>query len=564
MKAHEYGDVLMNLGTGPTSRKVERSIGLASQHAYAVLDLKEKEDQRLLLVKNPWSEGESWRGYSGNQVDIRAPASDSSFPAGWNADDAVKGPSTDSPLPQTEQPLTPGIFWIDLNKVMQHFESIYLNWNPGLFASRQDIHFSWDLSIASMRGSPSCYANHPQLSVTTRDSGTLWLLLSRHFKNASIDVQEQRSSTAPIIDLDGHISLSVHDRNGEKVYMYEDSVKRGPFVDSPQTLLRLDVSGGRAYTVVIAEQKLSSTLHTFTLSAFAQSPIILGEATSRFKYSQTSSSSWTPATAGGNGASHTYSSNPQFSITVHETTAITMLLETLVPDVNVHLKLVYSSGGQRITTPLKRRDILGDSGDYRKQSCIAELKTVNPGTYTIIASTFESGQHAGFSLRADSNAPIILKALPGENAGRLPVQLSPAYFPISGVKMACQLKPRKTVKLAVEARLIPQHQPANSSASSTISSPLKLTIEHGWRYDCRTIAQSNGGEYAESAGSIRTGDVDLWPDMLKQGQLWLVLERLVGGCGASEEQYMVQMWFEGTAKPEDAVEIGAWRELERD
>ena len=60
--AFSYGDVMVTLGTGNMSTKAEREHGLVGLHDYAVLDLKEEDDQKLLLVKNPWCEGTSWRG----------------------------------------------------------------------------------------------------------------------------------------------------------------------------------------------------------------------------------------------------------------------------------------------------------------------------------------------------------------------------------------------------------------------------------------------------------------------------------------------------------------------
>lgn len=562
LKAHEFGDVLVNLGTGQMSRKVERSIGLASQHAYAVLDLKEEDDRCLLLVKNPWSEGESWRGYNGGPDDTQQPH----LGGGASSDMASRGPvdgsTVDSEFPRPDQQMTPGTFWIDFNKVMQHFESIYLNWNPGLFKFRQDIHFSWDLSTTAKRGSPGCYIDHPQLAVGIKADGVLWLLLNHHFKTVTGQSDGRSAVKAAAIDLEGHISLSVHDSDGKKIYTCDGAIECGPFVDSPQTLVRLDVSAGKTFTVVVAEQELSSTVHTFTLSAFAQSPISLEEAPSRYRSSHTISAAWTATTSGGNSATPLYSRNPQMSIEVGTRTPLTLLLETLAPTLNVHVKLVYSSGGKRITRPLKRREILCDSGDYCKQSCIAQLDDVEPGTYTVIASTFEPNQYAPFTLRVDSDAPVTMKLLPSENAGRLPVTLKPARFPASAGKVACRVQPRKTCNITVQVSLVRRSQirspHGQDEEPSPSPSPIRLAVEHGTRYDRRQIAQSDDGEFADALAVVRTSEVDLWPDMLRNGELWLVLERLVGGSAAGDEQYSLEVWLAGVARPEEAAVFGDW------
>jgi calpain-7 len=44
------------------SSRQERELGLEGQHSYVVLDMKETDHDRLLLVKNPWVEGRGWRG----------------------------------------------------------------------------------------------------------------------------------------------------------------------------------------------------------------------------------------------------------------------------------------------------------------------------------------------------------------------------------------------------------------------------------------------------------------------------------------------------------------------
>src|SRR5438045_564198 len=125
-----YGDIMITLGTGKFTQKLEKSLGLVGEHAYAILDLKQAGDKRLLLVKNPWLEGSVWRGSSLDSDDAKS--------EDWTND-------LRNSLPESDK-LQSGTFWIDFDDVMLNFESLYLNWNPGLFSYRQDHHFSWDLS----------------------------------------------------------------------------------------------------------------------------------------------------------------------------------------------------------------------------------------------------------------------------------------------------------------------------------------------------------------------------------------------------------------------------------
>src|SRR3954467_14735944 len=101
--AFTYGDVMITLGTGKLPRKLEKSLGLVGEHAYAVLDLKQAGDRQLLLVKNPWSEGSIWKGSLVNDSDD------------IENEDWVK--DLHSTLPKSDK-LQPGTFWIDLDDVM--------------------------------------------------------------------------------------------------------------------------------------------------------------------------------------------------------------------------------------------------------------------------------------------------------------------------------------------------------------------------------------------------------------------------------------------------------------
>ncbi|KAI9684028.1 MAG: cysteine protease [Bathelium mastoideum] len=252
------GDVLITMGTGQMSDQVEHEIGLAGQHDYAVLDLQEKDNQCLLLLKNPWYEGTCWKGT------ISEPPKPDGSPVSGLVDGLVVG-SNDSlsvdPKPETPSSLTtnsalqPGTFWIDLQSVMQHFESIYLNWNPGLFSHRQDIHFSWDLGTNESGDERvgRCVVSNPQFVVTSAKGQDVWLLLSKHLRGKRERSDSRKRPPGLQEDREEFISLYAFENGGKRVYLNTGSFKRGPLVDSPQTLLCLKVAPGIAYTVVCCQ-----------------------------------------------------------------------------------------------------------------------------------------------------------------------------------------------------------------------------------------------------------------------------------------------------------------------
>lgn len=559
--AFRYGDVLVTMGTGKMSLRTERELGLAGQHDYAVLDVHEQDDQKLFLLKNPWCEGTSWKGslprLSSNSKDTPIQDSSSSF---------TSSPvSTPDGFPRVGKQLAPGTFWIDLDSVLQHFDSIYLNWNPGLFSRRQDIHFPWDLAEGVRDGPAGSFVSHPQIALSSEAGGIVWLLLCRHFKDGTavyesddlVDLQPHTSA-----DLTGYISLHAYDKGGERVYISDYPLKRGPYVDSPQTLLRLEMPPISELTVVVAGEGLSPSRHTFTLSAFSNSTIDLAHARNKYTFQTDIDCAWTEESAGGNVHDPTHSQNPQFRLNVLDRTAIALLLESPHENVNVHVKLVHGRG-RRIVS-VGRRDIIVDSGDYRRGSAFAELGELEAGLYTIICSTFEAGQQAPFTLRVHSTADTHVKLLPAEGAGRLPVRLANACFSQRISKLAAPIKPRRLVRLSVTAKflrsVVPFQRVEDQFAPDSIRtrSPVRVTIEMGRGPERRILIASSGGEYSDAETGIRTKDVDLSPNMLQHGDMWLVLDRLSGPAGGGEEWYTVELSCEGIGN--EALSVGVWRE----
>jgi len=249
-------------------------------------------------------------------------------------------------------------------------------------------------------------------------------------------------------------------------------------------------------------------------------------------------------------------------LNVLDRTAIALLLETPQENVNVHVKLVHGRG--RRVVSIGRRDIMVDSGDYRRGSALAELDELEAGLYTIICSTFEAGQKAPFTLRVHSTADTHVKLLPAEGAGRLPVRLANACFGQNVNKLAAPIRPRRLVRLGVVTKflrsVVPFQRIEDPFAPDPVRtrSPLRVTIEVGRGPERRILIASSGGEYSDAETGIRTEDVDLSPNMLQSGDMWLVLDRLSGPAAGGEEWYTVELSCEGVGG--EALSIGVWRE----
>ncbi|KAL1306007.1 hypothetical protein AAFC00_004138 [Neodothiora populina] len=541
-RAHKFGDVLLTMGTGKMSARAEKETGLAGEHDYAVLDLREVDGQKLLLVKNPWCEGTSWTGsmprievHDGQELDV-------------NNDSEVVRSSRD--LLNADDQLTPGTFWIDLNSVLQHFESIYLNWNPGLFRKRQDIHFSWNLSLTddptAVQGKYRSFAAHPQFRLTVGNDGLLWILLCRHFSDAT---DESQSKQARDTHSAGFISIYVYDNKGSRVFLSDNALERGPFVDSPQTLLKLDNAvAGRQYTIVPVEQDLEHRIHTFTLSTFSNSNITIDHASSRYPYEKTVPASWTLGTAGGNAHSPEYRQNPQFSLGLSHKASLSLLLETPVEHLNVHVKLLLGNG-KRMES-VRSRDIIVDSKDYRRGCALATIDDLDAGDYTIICSTFETGQTGPFTLRVDSTQPAQLKLLPREGAGRVRMQLNSPAFETQQLKVAAQILPSRLSKLRVSVK-----HSSNTQSMHRERSMLRVSIEAGRGPERQVLTVSGDGGYSDGIAGVRTDEIDLSPQMARETYMWLVVERMFTPRDLPAEMLQVEIFAEAP----EAVQVGGWR-----
>ncbi|MCJ1442745.1 MAG: cysteine protease [Stictis urceolatum] len=511
-----YGDVLVTMGTPRLSLREEKASGLASEHAYAVVDVREENGRRELLIKNPWSEGGTWTG--------------STFRS------ETRG------LEYSKEAMMPGTFWMDLNNVSGNFETIYLNWNPGLFSHRRDVHFSWDLAARSSYGS---FSNNPQYSIYCYQKTSLWILLHKHFTSfertsdgddaCSFDPRVQR----------GHLSLYAYDSE-YRVMLTDGALHRAPYVDAPNILLRFEAQARTHYTIVVSEQGLPSFKFDFSISVFTRSPLQIGEAGRRYNHYTVQSGAWTYTTAGGNAGSPEYSMNPQFSLSITKQSDIAIMLEAEDADLAVHVKLVWANG-KRIPSKITTKDIFGDSGEYRRGCALAQIRQVNTGTYTVICSTFKQGEMSKFSLKVwSSSEQCFMRPIPIYEPGMFSVRLTPAILTQGVDRVLAPLSVLRLTRLHIRARNVER-------ANASTNSPMKLSIEYGQGPNKAVLASTD--RFIEATSGIRTPDVDVKPAMCGENApgIWVVVERMAGSCLEYPEDVAVEL-----LSSEQGATTGTW------
>ena len=609
-KAYDFGDVVVTLGTGRLSPDEEEVLGLAGEHDYAVLDISEESGNRRLLVKNPWCDGLVWKGVGALG---EASASDQHDDDNDNDNDNLDH--------QQKQPakLKPGTFWIGFDDVAQNFESLYLNWNPSLFTERQDHHFTWQLPEPELAHS---FAHNPQYAMKASASGSTWILLSRHFQDAELDIARGRGATSVSVPAAeggsnpgpdgrattlssvsnklGFMSLYIFemggdedgDGDGERALLPDKNVVyRGPFVDSPQTLAPFEARRDARYTVAVASQDLPLQRYALTLTFFSRCPLEVRPARDALPHHAEAASAWTRRTAGGNAASPTYGSNPQFQLRISapppgsggnpEPGPVSLLLSTARDDLPVHVDVVWAGGG-RVTGPISQRDVLASSGDYRRGCAVARARRVDPGVYTVVCSTFDPGQLAGFALRVASALPCALEPVPADAAGRLRVPLPPLVFADatatggssaasaasasgsgsgngdeSAAATTTRLKKRAAIRatrltratVVVTGRAGKPGPPPTAAPSPSPSyqqqqqqqrrhnprtTAVRLRLIYGSGPDKAVVATTGGAEdgfrevgVGVGVAGLRTPEFDIEP---RRGVLWLVAEQIGGGA----------------------------------
>ncbi len=270
--AYDAGDSFVTLGTGNISPEEQETLGLVKEHDYAILDMKVESGSRQFLVKNPWVDSLIWTG------------------AGLSTTIQTHTPGFSSASGQAAMSNT---FWIGFEDVLQHFESLYVNWNPTLFKHRQDHHFTWEVPDKTVQ---LALTRNPQYSVKSPASGPIWVLLSRHWQDGELDIlrkwkADRDAASSSSVDASGRsegalatvskdlgfMSLAVFQTlpEGTRAPVQEGQriLQSGPYVDSPNTLLRFDKPvPNRAQTLVILQTGLPLPKYSFTLSFFSDAP----------------------------------------------------------------------------------------------------------------------------------------------------------------------------------------------------------------------------------------------------------------------------------------------------
>lgn len=370
-----------------------------------------------------------------------------------------------------------------------------------------------------------------------------WILMSRHFSTDDHRHTPRSNSELPLLARsDGFISLYTFDADGKRVHLSDNALLRGPYVDSPQTLAKLDMPPNSCYTIVLAQQDLPLKQYSFTLSAYSSVPVTVGPAAKLYPQSAFEDGAWSSKTAGGNAEAATYPSNPQYRLVVPSSTPLNIVLEATPRDLAVHVKLLWAAG-ERVNS-VTTQSIATDSGEYRRGCAVADMSNVPAGVYTIVCSTYDPGQTGIFRISVEAMVPCKLVLLAGDDAGRLVHQMPTAVLQNGIDRILAPITISRVTRLKVAAH----HAPVKYH--NRVRSAFRISLEQGQGPNKKILCASNDGRYSDAPGGVRTGDIDVKVDVLGCGGLWLVVERY--GAVNAVDQIQTQILSD------NPLEVGAW------
>ncbi|GAK65394.1 cysteine proteinase [Moesziomyces antarcticus] len=388
--------------------------GLVPSHNYAILDVRVSASQRYVTLMNPWRHAA--HNHPSIAIDTKP------------EDDVVEAMQR----LKVEDGATFTVTWDDL---CTHFDSLFLNWDPSLFASTLSVHSSW--RAPTPQGGGKVDQADPRFRLVmspTPDAGgegeEVWMLLTRHITST-----HDRPNAEP-----------AHEAEYIAVHVFEDDTSRGEpssqplgqarqvgaYVDGTHCLVRFKPAPSRNGDVaersftVVASRRTSRAVETrYTLSIYSHHAVSMSQVRTHLAFRESLSGAWTSRTAGGNATLPTFMSNPQYTLTIPgaDEVQLSLTLECSDRRVPVQLLLAYpgTARGGRVTS-LTQGDVVLSSGMYHHGLALCNTsnpgrKGLRPGIYTLIASTFEAATTADFTLNIESTHPVQLKPIPQEGAG---------------------------------------------------------------------------------------------------------------------------------------------------
>ncbi|WFD04838.1 cysteine protease [Malassezia vespertilionis] len=319
------------------------------------------------------------------------------------------------------------------------FDTLGVNWDPSCFAHSCTVHGSWDESFdVGLRPERSDVALSDQYQLDVPPETQVWIHLERHKGYSSTSEPE-------------YIALHAFLNNiGERRAQVERGGDMGTYLDGRHTLLRIP-EHSRAVQYALAVSRHGPAIRpypSYTVHVYAQNPVSMYALHHNFPFHCVVHGKWQGRAAAGNSHSPCFRHNPQFRVVVRDAPGTLPRLQALLTtdsDIPVHIDMLRSQS-QRVTS-IDTRTLLASSGAYTHGLALCNLPAIQPGTSTLIASTFEPHK-ASFTLHVYCTNALDLEPIPAEGAGMYHRSASPRTPPCWNIAV----QRTATISLVVAAR----------------------------------------------------------------------------------------------------------------
>lgn len=484
-RAFHQGRVLLTAGTGTMSEHEEDGTGLTGEHDYAILDLRNSNGVRSVLIKNPWTRSTIWTGHtkSGNNMQ----------------------------QPRTEQEMTkllPGSFWMDLENFCRNFESLYLNWNPNLFSFREDVHCGWEIGDNDYR-SISLRSN-PQFVVYSERGGVVWILLSRHLETRrNFDAISSRSESVGR----GYLSLYAFDNKGDRVLVDNNTIISTPFIDAPNLLIKLEILPKTALTIAVLGQQIKSQKLNLSLAALAINQCDLNIAHQKYIFHRIEEGIWNIAHMPVNSRNDGIRVESRFNLLLSQSSAVYALLESDTEDIPAQIKLLKPRARRQ---KVQEDIVLGDSGIHHRGPLLVEFHRLEIGTYTIVCLTHQTRTPVRFHLELGTEQAFTIQPAQSENAGHLTSSLQATRLSHHIKQVSARISVCDVSSISAQAYWHP---------TSSIS--FQLALEEGRRPFATNLTEIIFAQQDGPQASIGTSTVNVNPKACRERGLYVVIDALM-------------------------------------
>ncbi|KAG7449916.1 cysteine proteinase [Guyanagaster necrorhizus] len=360
------GDCVLTLGTGARPDIRWDTVDILSSHSYAVIDVEEEDEERVLTVLDPWI----------------------------------------SPEDDKQESRILRILWSD---VLVVFDGIYISWDRRRWKNTLTFHGQWKKNACDNGCTRQLRANFSVTDNTVKED-EIWVLLTRHLSRSR--------------ETSEFIALQVEaDDDNIKVCDNRLLSAKGVYTNSTHVLVKSRISKNQpsGTLVILASYDGKSQDVGFTLTVYARSAITISWNTDVPipPFTTEIESTFTLKNAGGNSTFPTYMVNPQYHLRIHpmahirSKSKVSLTMHT-VKDLPVNITVVWSQGHR--VFELAEKDVVSSSGAYSYG--LARLsQLLGAGDYNVILSSLEPHKTGPYCLMVESTSRFDFTPIPQEGVG---------------------------------------------------------------------------------------------------------------------------------------------------